>query len=86
MFEQAGRLIVELSDGSLIGGSALIIATGSPYRRLDLERLTELEGAGVYYAATDTEVRMCTGAPVVVVGGGNSAGQAALHRRRPGAT
>ncbi len=84
LFEQAGHLIVELSDGSVIGGRALIVATGAHYRRLDLERLTELEGAGVYYAATDTEVRMCTGAPVVVVGGGNSAGQAALHLAKAG--
>ena len=84
LFEQAGHLIVELSDGSLIGGRALIVATGAHYRRLDLARLTELEGAGVYYAATDTEVRMCIGAPVVVVGGGNSAGQAALHLAKAG--
>jgi thioredoxin reductase (NADPH) len=82
--EQAGHLIVKLSDGSLIGGRAVIVATGAHYRRLELERLVELEGAGVYYAATDTEVRLCAGSPVVVVGGGNSAGQAALHLARAG--
>ena len=57
---------------------AVILATGARYRRLSLERLEELEGFGVYYAATISEARMCVGSHVVVVGGGNSAGQAAI--------
>ena len=62
----------------------MIVATGAHYRRLYVSRLKDLEGAGIYYAATDTEVRLCAGAPVVVVGGGNSAGQAALHLAKAG--
>jgi thioredoxin reductase (NADPH) len=82
--EQAGHLVVELSDGSVLGGMAMVIATGARYRRLDVDRLADFEGAGVYYAATDTEVKLCTGSPVVVVGGGNSAGQAALYLAKAG--
>src|SRR5260370_10855064 len=54
----------------------MVGATGARYRRLPVERLAEFEGSGVYYAATEVEAQKCTG-PVVVVGGGNSAGQAA---------
>jgi thioredoxin reductase (NADPH) len=82
--EQAGHLVVILSDGTMLGGRSMIVATGAHYLRLDVDRLADLEGAGVYYAATDTEVRLCAGLPVVVVGGGNSAGQAALHLARAG--
>jgi thioredoxin reductase (NADPH) len=56
---------------------AIVVATGARYRRLPVERLAEFEGSGVYYAATEVEAQKCTG-PVVVVGGGNSAGQAAV--------
>jgi len=56
----------------------VIVASGARYRRLDAARLEEFEGNGVYYAATEIEARLCAGSPVVVVGGGNSAGQAAL--------
>lgn len=55
----------------------LLIATGAQYRRLGIEDCERFEGRGVYYAATPNEARMCHGADVVVVGGGNSAGQAA---------
>jgi thioredoxin reductase (NADPH) len=82
--EQAGHLVARLSDGTMLGGRAMVVATGARYRRLDVERLDELEGAGVYYAATDTEARLCGGSPVVVVGGGNSAGQAALYLAKAG--
>jgi thioredoxin reductase (NADPH) len=82
--EQAGHLVVTLSDGTMLGGRAVIVATGAHYRRLDVDRLADLEGAGIYYAATDTEVRLCAGSPVVVVGGGNSAGQAALYLAKAG--
>ena len=76
--EKAGHLIVELSDGSEVAGRAVIAATGARYRRLDVERIREFEAKGVYYAATELEARQCAGSPVVVVGGGNSAGQAAV--------
>jgi thioredoxin reductase (NADPH) len=76
--ERAGHLIVHLSDDSEVAGRAVIAATGARYRRLDLERIDEFEAKGVYYAATELEARMCAGSPVVVVGGGNSAGQAAI--------
>jgi thioredoxin reductase (NADPH) len=76
--EKAGHLIVELSDGSEVAGRAVIAATGAHYRRLAVERIREFEAKGVYYAATELEARQCAGSPVVVVGGGNSAGQAAV--------
>jgi len=82
--EQAGHLVVRLSDGMALGGRAIVVATGAQYRRLDVPDLQRFEGAGVYYAATDTEVRLCAGSPVVVVGGGNSAGQAALYLAKAG--
>ena len=76
--EQAGHLVVGLSDGTEVAGRAVIVATGARYRRLDLDRLADFEGRGVYYAATPIEARECETSPVVVVGGGNSAGQAAM--------
>ena len=76
--ERAGHLVVELSDNSEVAGRAVIAATGARYRRLDVERIEEFEAKGVFYAATDLEARLCAGSPVVVVGGGNSAGQAAI--------
>jgi thioredoxin reductase (NADPH) len=76
--EEAGHLIVRLSDGTDVAGRAVIAASGARYRRLAVERLELLEGNGVYYAATEAEARAAGSGPVVVVGGGNSAGQAAL--------
>ena len=55
-----------------------MIATGARYRKLDVPRIEELTGLGVYYAATPMEAQMCEGSAVAVVGGGNSAGQAAM--------
>ncbi|HEX4176548.1 MAG TPA: NAD(P)/FAD-dependent oxidoreductase, partial [Acidimicrobiales bacterium] len=75
---KGGYLVVELSDGSEVAGRAVVAATGASYRRLEAERLIDFEGRGVYYAATEMEARQCSGAPVVVAGGGNSAGQAAI--------
>jgi thioredoxin reductase (NADPH) len=81
---EAGHLVVGLSDGVDVAGRAVIVATGAAYRRLDANRLQEFEGNGVYYAATEMEARMCGVAPVVVAGGGNSAGQAAIFLAQGG--
>ncbi|HVA03921.1 MAG TPA: FAD-dependent oxidoreductase [Acidimicrobiales bacterium] len=74
-----GFHVVTLSDGSEIPCRAVIVASGARYRRLVVDDLQRFEGAGVYYAATDLEARICGGHDVVVVGGGNSAGQAAIY-------
>jgi thioredoxin reductase (NADPH) len=81
---RAGHLVAQLSDGSEVAGRAVIAATGASYRRLDATGLSDFEGNGVYYAATDIEARMCGASPVVVVGGGNSAGQAAIFLSQGG--
>ena len=73
---------VTLEDGDRICARAVIVATGVQYRRLPLDRLEAFEGAGVYYAATDVEARFCRNAEVAVIGGGNSAGQAAMFLSR----
>ncbi len=69
---------VELADGSIVNGRTLIVASGAQYRKLDLPELERYEGVGVYYAATQAEAQLCAGDPVMIVGGGNSAGQAAM--------
>jgi thioredoxin reductase (NADPH) len=74
-----GLLRLHLPDGEFIDSKAVIIATGARYRALPLERWSDFEGAGIYYAATELEARGCVGSPVTVVGGANSAGQAALY-------
>ncbi len=76
---EAGFHAVVLGDGSEIPTRAVIVASGARYRRLAVDDLERFEGAGVYYAATDLEVRACDGMSVLVVGGGNSAGQAAIY-------
>jgi thioredoxin reductase (NADPH) len=76
---EAGFHVVVLRDGSEIPTRAVIVASGARYQRLAVEDLERFEGAGVYYAATDLEARVCEGASVLVVGGGNSAGQAAIY-------
>ena len=68
-----------LQDGEVIDSKSVVIATGARYRALPLERWPDFEGAGIYYAATELEARGCAGSPVTVVGGANSAGQAALY-------
>jgi thioredoxin reductase (NADPH) len=73
-----GHYVVRLDDGEAVAARSVLIATGVRYRRLPVPRMEELEGASVYYAATLTEGLQCQDDPVVVVGGGNSAGQAAL--------
>ncbi len=69
---------IALSEGGEVAGRSVIVATGASYRRLDVPRLEGFEGVSVHYAATEAEARMCEGDEVAVVGGGNSAGQAAL--------
>jgi thioredoxin reductase (NADPH) len=72
------HFVVGLEDGPDVRAHAVIVATGAHWRRLPVDRLRQYEGAGVYYAATEAEARVCTGATVCVVGAGNSAGQAAM--------
>jgi thioredoxin reductase (NADPH) len=76
---------VRFDDGDVITAKSVIIATGARYNRLPLDRLAEFEGVGVYYAATQMEAQACRAGPVAIVGGGNSAGQAALFLSRSGA-
>ncbi len=76
---EASFHVVVLRDGSEVPTRAVIVASGARYRRLDVEGLERFEGAGVYYAATDLEARVCSGTSVLVIGGGNSAGQAAIY-------
>jgi thioredoxin reductase (NADPH) len=82
--EHAGHLVVGLADGTEVVGRAVIVATGARYRRLDVDRLTDFECKGVFYAATVMEARECAASPVVVAGGGNSAGQAAVFLAESG--
>jgi len=72
------RYTVGIDDGPPIPARAVIIATGAEYRKPALDNLSTFEGAGVYYGATPMEAQLCVGEEVVVVGGGNSAGQAAV--------
>ena len=69
---------LEIGDGQRLPARAVIIATGAEYRRLPIDNLSRFDGAGVYYAATSMEAKLCGGEEVIVVGGGNSAGQAAV--------
>lgn len=76
-FENAYTL-VHLDGGDAVTAKCMLIATGADYRRLDVEGCSRLEGLGVYYAATVAEAQLCRASDVLVVGGGNSAGQAAV--------
>jgi len=69
---------VLIGDGQSVPARTVVIASGAQYRRLQLENLSKFEGAGVYYGATHLEAQLCGGEEVIVVGGGNSAGQAAV--------
>jgi thioredoxin reductase (NADPH) len=71
--------VLGLDGGETVVAKCLLIATGAEYRRLEVEQCSRFEGAGVYYAATPNEAQMCRGSDVVLVGGGNSAGQAAVY-------
>jgi thioredoxin reductase (NADPH) len=74
-----GERVLALSDGTSVRSRATVVATGAAYRRLGIPALEGLVGRGVYYGAAVTEAPAVAGQPVFVVGGGNSAGQAALH-------
>jgi thioredoxin reductase (NADPH) len=76
--EGAGRL-VELSGGGVLSASCVLVASGVSYRQLDTPGFREFTGAGIYYGAAMTEARACKGQRVVVIGGANSAGQAAVY-------
>ncbi len=82
MTSEPGRHEIELSNGEAATGRTVVIATGAQYRRLDVPRLDEFEMGGVYYAAAQAEAQLCGGNPVLIVGGGNSAGQAAMFLSR----
>jgi thioredoxin reductase (NADPH) len=69
---------VEMSDGRQVRGRAIVIASGAQYRTLGVDIVQRFLGSGVYYAATHLEARLCDGEDVAIVGGGNSAGQAAV--------
>ena len=70
--------IVEVENGARIPARTVVVATGAEYRRPPCKNLLRFEGAGVYYAATFVEGQLCAGEEVIVIGGGNSAGQAAV--------
>jgi thioredoxin reductase (NADPH) len=73
-----GQHLICLGDGSIVVGRAVVLAMGARYRKLPVPDIERFEGSGVYYAATFQEALLCGAGPVVVVGGGNSAGQAAV--------
>jgi thioredoxin reductase (NADPH) len=77
-----GTFCATFENGQRIRASAVVVASGVQYRRLPLERLADFEGSGVYYAATDMEARFCKDTEAVIIGGGNSAGQAAMFLSR----
>jgi thioredoxin reductase (NADPH) len=77
-----GHYSVRLAGGETVNGRTVIVATGAQYRQLDVPDMERYEGLGVYYAATQAEAQLCAGDPVLIVGGGNSAGQAAMFLSR----
>jgi thioredoxin reductase (NADPH) len=80
-----GRHVVRLEEGQEIAARAVVLATGAEYRRLACDKLSEYEGLSAFYAAGPPEAQLCGGSRVAVVGGGNSAGQAAVWLARGGA-
>ena len=77
-----GTFCATLDDGVEVCARAVVVATGVQYRRMPVDDIERFEGAGIYYAATDVEARYCRDTEVVVIGGGNSAGQAAMFLSR----
>ncbi len=77
-----GLFCVTLDNDHEVCAKSVLVATGVQYKRLPLDRLEDFEGAGVYYAATDMEARFCRNTEATIIGGGNSAGQAAMFLSR----
>ncbi len=77
-----GHYSIRLASGDTVNGRTVIVATGAQYRKLNVPNLERYEGVGVYYAATQAEGQLCADQQVLVVGGGNSAGQAAMFLSR----
>ena len=82
MRREDGSFCANLEDGQEVCAKSILVSTGVQYRRLPLDKLRELEGAGVFYSATEMEARFCGQTEAVVIGGGNSAGQAAMFLSR----
>jgi thioredoxin reductase (NADPH) len=80
--QENGAFCAVFENGQRIRACAVVVASGVQYRRLPLERLVDFEGAGVYYSATEMEARYCKDTEAVIIGGGNSAGQAAMFLSR----
>ena len=77
--QESGDFCATFENGQRIRARAVVVASGVQYRRLPLERLADFEGSGVYYSATEMEARYCKDTEAVIIGGGNSAGQAAMY-------
>ena len=82
MRSNGARIIATLSDGTEVESRTFVIATGVTYRRLEVPSLERFAEVGVFYGAAISEAPACTGEEVVIVGAGNSAGQAAVHLSR----
>jgi thioredoxin reductase (NADPH) len=80
--QENGAFCVAFENGQRVRAGAIVVASGVQYRRLPLERLADFEGSGVYYSATEMEARFCKDTEAVIIGGGNSAGQAAMFLSR----
>src|SRR6202035_1182017 len=76
--QEAGAFGLKLDNGDVLRARSVVVASGARYRRPEIEKLADFEGRGVWYWASPVEARPCTGQDVVLVGGGNSAGQAAV--------
>jgi thioredoxin reductase (NADPH) len=74
--------VLTLDDGQVVKARSVVVATGARYRKLDVANYERFEGQGIHYAATAMEAHLCAGEEVIVVGGGNSAGQAAMYLTR----
>lgn len=83
---EGDRFVLTIGDADEVATRAVIVATGVAYRKLEVADLARFENAGVFYAATELEARVCGGRHVVVVGGGNSAGQAAVYLAQQGSS
>ncbi len=80
--QQNGYFKIDFSNGGFARGKSVVLANGIRYRRLPIEGIKHYEGQGIYYSATKLEARFCTNQEVIIIGGGNSAGQAAMFLSR----